>query len=227
MKIILILSVLFSFGCVTGNYNPEAGQCVKGGLPIVSDFFADSSHTDCLNRQASLQNQKEYEERLKNDPVYAQEESQRLKRIEDKKQSEAKAIRDQEELYQNKVRVAAAGVSLEEFTKYHGEPNTKEIRDGKQIYWYNYNVPIFVIFTKNKISDIIIDRDTIQQRENRKAQSAQNRAAERRHQENLNEAQAAREQAYWNNLTNSINNSRPVNTNCTRDVYGNVNCTSY
>lgn len=230
MKSLLLMS-LFAFGCATGNYNPEAGQCEKAGPVLLRDMFTDTSHIYCLERQARLENEKEHEDRMKNDPEYAEEEKQRLQRIQDEKLAEEKTKRDEQEFYQKKHRAVNVGVSIEEFRKYHGEPNTKEARNGKLIYWYDYKLPIFVVFTNNKISEIIVDRDTIQRRKNEEVQAEQNRAAERRHQQNLNEAQAARDQAYWNSfsnsLTNSINNSKPVTTDCKKDYYGNITCTSY
>lgn len=243
LRIMISIFIFVLAGCATGNYDPQAGDCEKSGPIILRDLTTDVMFNYCLEKKYKLEAQKEYEDRLKDDPEFAESEAQRIKKEEEadlaekkreeeersnQEEAQRQAIAKQQLLFRNQKRVMKVGSDINEFQRYFGRANTEEIVNGDTVLWYdNPERPIFVVFKNNKLKSFFIDRQTIRDRETAQNNNAIRAAAERRHQENMNEAQAAREQAFWNNLTNSINNSRPVNTNCIKDMYGNLNCLSY
>lgn len=246
IKLLLILNIFVTCGCATGNFDPNQGECEKslyGEFTTIYSSNVDVAIAECRSAKYKKDDEIEYNRRIKTDPEFAKselEKAEMLKRQElenarreeeersNQEEAQRQAIKQEQLLLRNQKRVMQVGSDINDFQRYFGRANTEEIVNGDTVLWYdNSEKPIFVIFHKSKLKSFIIDRETIRHRQITQSQNRQRADSERQHQQNLDEARAIREQAYWNNLVNSINSSRPVNTNCTRDMYGNLNCTSY
>jgi hypothetical protein len=227
LKILLFLSLsTIIFGCASGQYNPNAGDCEKSGLFVFKDIdflrSKDLAYEYCIEKR-------NYQSRLKNDPEFAKSEALKQQEAEKAEKAEQakldKEKREAEILNKNRMRVKQPGSDIHEFVKYFGEPTTSELMDGKLILWYDLggSMPVFVHFKNNKLTDIIMDRVTYQ---NREAMTDANR----RHYENLKDNETTRNQLEIMNTLNNIEadrrSRRQTTTNCTKDYYGNVNCTS-
>lgn len=241
-KLLLTALSLISTACANGNYDPTAGECVRSGIAILQDVTTDTEYIVCREKQVNMELQKQYEDKLKNDPAFAKAEELRVKQVEQEKreteQSVADQKRDEEQLLKNKTRVMKFGSLINEFKKYHGEPTTEEIVNGATVLWYDdQSNPTYVVFKKDRLTSIFLDRDTLQQRQNAQLQNQQMQADERRHQENQESARKARVLSAIQNFQQSSPQQaqqpymmpmikQPVTTNCRNNGYGTVTCTS-
>jgi hypothetical protein len=123
-----------------------------------------------------------------------------------------KALADQEMLSQRERIRMAAGTSILEYMKYFGSPDSKELLDGKEVYWYNDAQPFFAVFQNGKLVSYIIDRSTINRREDQREAQGRDEAA----------AHQRRMQA-WGDAINQVGQSinRKSSVDCTTRSYGN------
>ncbi len=126
----------------------------------------------------------------------------------------------------------SVGMSMKAFIKMRGEPDKKELRDGKDVLWYDGNQPYFAVFKNKKLDSLFDDKDTVNQRH-------QDEMAEIQANERAEYQARAEEQQRRQNAMRAMQNfrikpmefhpmpvNRPVNTNC--NMIGNqMNCSSY
>lgn len=246
MKNVILLSFLV-MGCATANYNPMYGECRRDAAAAL--FRKDSDdifYMNCLDQQNKMKAQKEYDQKIANDPDFAKKESERIKKENAERLAEQKKA---EEIFKLKMNSLEPNTPMATFKKYWGEPQTQEVINGMKVFWYDdTQSPFFVAFKNGKLTSVIIDRNTIQERANAKAIAQQNFEAERRHQENLAENQKSRIQAAMLNWSNNmaedrrrqqsefnqsmrynqlmLNSRKPVTTNCRNNGFGTVICES-
>lgn len=128
-----------------------------------------------------------------------------------------KRQRLQEEEYQRQREnlKMAAGTSIGEYTKYFGEPDSKELFDKKKmVYWYNGQDPFFAVFEDGKLVSYVIDRETINRRADRNDRN-------RRDAMFLEEQRAESRRRAWQAAFQS---SAPVN--CTSSQFGRTTYTN-
>jgi predicted ATP-dependent protease len=219
MKLVDKLLFLFlAVGCAHGgNFDYRAGECREHDIDKLKVEFGlagpTPSYLHCQQQQqaklAEEAAQQAEMERLKNDPEYrkkmAEEEKKRLLFIARQK------------------RATQPGTTIKEFIFCFGPPNTEELVNGDKILWYDKETPMFITFRNGKLTSMVIDRQTIRDRESASMQAAQMAQNERHHRAAIAESEANRNQAIWMNMINN----QPKTTNCRKDYFGNVSCTTY
>jgi hypothetical protein len=128
-------------------------------------------------------------------------ESQRQQREADELEV-AREKTEQQRIQFEAEKVWKIGASKEDFDKLWEAPPAQEFYEGKTVYWYrDDDEPVFVVFTNDKISAIVIDRDTLR-----------DRADARRHaqtQQQLRQMAAQQQSAArWSAINSSIQQSQ-------------------
>lgn len=229
MKSLLLIALTISaFGCATGQYDPRAGDCKKGGALLFTNTNILNSYDPAYDHCVDKRN---YESRLKTDPEFAKAEA--LKISEEKKVAAA-AEKQKQQLEANKKNSLNLNTKMSVFKKYWGEPKTEELYNGAKVLWYDdQEKPFFVIFKDEKLASYFIDRDTIAARQNENLRQLESAEAERRHMENMEQQRKARIAAAFSESFKPVQQqpymmpiNKPTTTNCNK-IGNTVNCTSY
>lgn len=197
MKKILVILNIFCFLTACASTSPSANnECKEKLFGLLGET---QSHNDCLQKQAQQEKERIHQAKLKINPNYVAEE--------------------------RAARIAAKrpGASIEQHVKIFGEPTTKEIMNGKDVYWYDGDEPYFVVFNNDKLESLMIDRETIDKREasmerQRDRVTAENAARRARIGQALSNIQPVKQEAYQMPV--------PKRTNCQRTSNG-MDCTTY
>lgn len=149
--ICLFAVLLFLCSCTTsGSYFPEKGICEE--TPSLINKILNSPPSEAYqNCKYRVESQK---------------------KIKDFYEKHPELLVEMEKMKIRRSRATKFGTTLNEFIYCFGEPDTKELVNGDNVYWYDGQTPIFVTFKNEKLSSLTIDRETLRDRRTAEHQSA-------------------------------------------------------
>jgi len=160
LKLAILMSCIYvivgcsSFGTAAKYYSdaPDAPKvCIRH---IFSFSNSDKEFNDCYAKQQAAEA-----------AYYEKYELPKI-RAEQKKEAEREL-----KIEQARVRASKAGATIKEYVAAFGEPSSKEVINGNDVYYYDDELqPMIVVFASGRLLSRIIDREELRQRELLKAQ---------------------------------------------------------
>lgn len=153
IKNLICFSALFlvlSACSTSGRYFPEKGICEESP-PLFSKILQSAPSDAYQNCIYQIESRKKFKSFYEQNP---------------------ELVAEMEKMKFRRNQATKFGTTLSEFIYCFGEPDTKELVNGDQVYWYDGQTPIFVTFKNEKLSSLTIDRETLRDRRVADHQSA-------------------------------------------------------
>lgn len=142
--------LILSACSTSGRYFPEKGICEESP-PLFSKILQSAPSDAYQNCIYQIESQK---------------------KIRDFYEKYPELLVEMEKMKVRRSQATKFGTPLNEFIYCFGEPDTKELVNGDNVYWYDGQTPIFVSFKNDKLSSLTIDRETLRDRRTAEHQSA-------------------------------------------------------
>jgi len=148
-------------------------------------------------------------------------ELRKIKDEEELKQAEIDAQKEKE-LAKIKANLLKPGTPIGTFKSVFGESNDTALINGQLFLGYDDpEKPMIYVFKDGKLNSYFVNSDLVKERlQQARFNKAQQLENERQEKDLANQNEMQRK-AMWQQYLNS---NRPVNTSCSKDYFGNVNC---